>query len=90
MRFIYSKHWIIKQKDRSKITDDLLEFCILHSQIIKDKHWEDAYNAITRIPPSNRLLKVVYKIKAKEIKILTDMITNKILGSGGKTLVGSH
>ena len=26
----------------------------------------------------------------KEIKILTDLITNKILGSGGKTLVSSH
>ena len=34
--------------------------------------------------------KAVMQNLEKEIKILTDLITNKILGSGGKTLVGSH
>ncbi|HLC56130.1 MAG TPA: DUF4258 domain-containing protein [Candidatus Nanoarchaeia archaeon] len=71
MNFEYSIHWIRKRKERPDITDNAVEYCIQNSDKLKDKYWEDAYNAIARIPPSNRLLKVVYKTKGKTIKILT-------------------
>jgi len=42
---------------------------------MKEKEWFDTYNAISRIPPSGRILKVVYKElyrnKEKVIKIIT-------------------
>jgi len=38
---------------------------------LKDRDWSDAFNAITRVPPSGRVLKVVYKDKSKVIKIIT-------------------
>jgi hypothetical protein len=71
MPFEYSKHWEIKRRTRSEITLDILEYCIIHSAIIKDKNFSDVLNAITKIPPSGRTLKVVYKIKGKTIKIIT-------------------
>ncbi len=71
MQFEYSKHWLRKRKYRPDITEDVLEYCIQNSNKLNDKYWEDAWNAITRVPPSGRLLKVVYKIKGKTIKILT-------------------
>ncbi len=71
MVFIYSKHWSYKKRYRPDITSDIIEYCIVNSDKIKDKKWLDASNAITRIPPSGRILKVVYKIKGKDIKILT-------------------
>ncbi len=70
MPFIYSKHWMQKRKYRPEITDDIIEYCIQNSEILKDKRWPDAFNAITRVPPSGRILKAVYK-KGKTIKILT-------------------
>ena len=71
MQFQYSKHWLKKRNYRSNINDDILEYCIQNSNKLKDKYWEDAWNAIVRVPPSGRLLKVVYKTKGKTIKILT-------------------
>lgn len=71
MEIIYSKHWIIKKKYRKTITDADIEYAIQHSNILKDKRWVDALNAICRVPPSGRILKVVYKIKGKVYKILT-------------------
>lgn len=71
MHLDHSIHWLKKRKYRSDITDDLIEYCIQNSNKLKDKYWEDALNAITRVPPSGRILKVVYKIKGKSIKILT-------------------
>ena len=71
MDFEYSYHWKKKRHKRKEISDDLIEHCILNSNRLKDKYWEDAFNAISRIPPSGRILKVVYKIKSKTIKILT-------------------
>ena len=59
-----------KRKYRPEITDDIIEYCIQNSEILKDKRWPDAFNAITRVPPSGRILKAVYK-KGKTIKILT-------------------
>lgn len=71
MRFEYSNHWLRKQKYRQDITDDMMEYGIQNSNQLKDKYWEDAWNAIARIPPSGRLLKVVYKKEGKVIKIIT-------------------
>ncbi len=67
----YSKHWKLKKRFRSEITDDLIEYCIQHSDKLKDRKWPDTFNAIYRVPPSGRILKVVYKTKGKTIKILT-------------------
>ncbi len=71
MQFEYSKHWIKKKRYRPDITEDMLEYCVQNSNRLKDKYWEDTWNAISRIPPSGRLLKVIYKHKGKTIKILT-------------------
>jgi hypothetical protein len=67
-----SKHWERKRKYRKDITDDLIEYAIMNSSELSDKFWPDALNAICRIPPSGRILKVVYKkIGRKKIKIIT-------------------
>ena len=71
MKFEYSLHWLKKKTYRSDITEDVLEYCIMNSNKLKDKYWDDAWNAIARIPPSGRILKIVYKTKGKTIKILT-------------------
>lgn len=75
MIFEYSKHWIKQKRFRSEITDDIIEFCITNSEKLKDRKWEDIYNAIFRIHPSGRILKVVYreifKKESKHIKIIT-------------------
>ena len=72
MEFTYSKHWIRKKKYRTKISDYMFEYAITNSDEVRDKHWEDASNAICRIPPSGRILKVVYKrIGKNKYKIIT-------------------
>ena len=72
MHFEYSKHWMKKKEGRRQdIEEHMIEYCLMKSNRIKDRRWGDVYNAITRIPPSARLLKVVYKIEGKNIKILT-------------------
>lgn len=38
---------------------------------MKDRNWEDTYNAITEIPPSGRMLKVVYKKIQHKVFIVT-------------------
>ena len=53
---------ITKLQDSS---DDLIELCINNSDKMKDRKWENAFNAITRIPPSGRILKVITKKEAK-------------------------
>jgi len=68
----YSKHWQLKQQRKKKdITNDMIEYAIHNSRPLKDKHWEDALNAISRIPPSGRILKVVYKISHEKIFVIT-------------------
>ncbi|MBS3144959.1 hypothetical protein J4208_05240 [Candidatus Woesearchaeota archaeon] len=69
--FKNSEHWLRKRKKRQDITEDIIEYGIRNSDRIRDRHWEDVWNAITRIPPSGRTLKVVYKTEGKDIKILT-------------------
>jgi len=72
MGFEYSMHWIKQRKFRPEIKDSDMEYAIQNSAQLKDKYWEDALNAIARIPPSGRILKVVYKkVKSNKIKIIS-------------------
>jgi hypothetical protein len=71
MRFLYSLHWKLKKCQLPNITDDILEYAITHSAQLRDKYWSDAQNAICAIPPSGRVLKVVYKRKGDKFKIVT-------------------
>ena len=71
MGVIDSEHWKKKRKYRKDITDDSIEYAIKNSNELKDKYWEDALNAICRIPPSGRILKVVYRKEKSKIKIIT-------------------
>ncbi|MAG01799.1 hypothetical protein CMI42_00530 [Candidatus Pacearchaeota archaeon] len=75
MKIIYTFHWRRQKRFRLEITDDLIEMCIINSDKLKDRKWDDAYNAISRIPPSGRILKVVYRERfdgeSKTIKIIT-------------------
>ena len=67
----HSSHWKRKRKYRSDISDYMIEYCIQNSNVLKDKDDLTAFNAISRIPPSGRILKVVYKRKGKDLKIIT-------------------
>lgn len=67
----HSNHWKKKRKYRPEITDYIIGYCIQHSAKLRDRKWQDAFNAISRVPSSGRILKVVYKTKGKTIKILT-------------------
>lgn len=72
MKIEYSKHWLKKHEKKKKdITNDKIEYALSNSRILKDKYWEDALNAISRIPPSGRILKVVYKRIQEKIFVIT-------------------
>ena len=71
MQFEYSQHWLKKKKYRQDITDDIIDNCIQNSNKLRDRCWEDVWNAICRVPHAGRTLKVVYKTKGKSIKMLT-------------------
>ena len=72
MNIEYSKHWIKKQQNKRKdITNDMIEFAIENSEILKDKYWKNTLNAISMIPHSGRTLKVVYKRKNQKVFIIT-------------------
>ena len=72
MDIIYSDHWCKKHaKKRKDITEDMIEFALKNSRESGDKYWEDAFNAISRIPPSGRILKVVYKKSKEKVFIIT-------------------
>jgi hypothetical protein len=71
MKIEHSYHWKKQRKYRPEITDDIIELCIINSEKLKNKKWENAFNAITRIPPSGRILKVVYREESKNIKVIT-------------------
>ncbi len=72
MQIVYTTHWLEKRKRRRKdISGWIIKYCIMKSPKIKDRRWKYVYNAICRIPPPNKLLKVVYKEKGKDIKIIT-------------------
>lgn len=72
VKFEYSRHWKQKREVRKDITDDLIEYAIQQSNMLRDKDWPDAFNAVCRVPPMGRILKVVYKRVGKDtIKIVT-------------------
>ena len=72
MEIVYSKHWLKKHiKKRKDITNDMIEYAIKNSGEMKDRYWKDALNAISKIPPSERILKVVYKKQKEKIFIIT-------------------
>ena len=72
MEIVYSKHWLKKHVNKKKdIGNDDMEFAIKNSREMKDRNWEDTYNSISRIPPSGRILKVVYKKLKGKIFIVT-------------------
>ena len=71
MQLTYSHHWKKKEKYRADITEAMIEYCIQHAQRIRDKHWHDLLNAIAPVPPSRRMLKVVYQPEGKTIKVIT-------------------
>lgn len=72
MKYVYSSHWKHKSKIRKEITIDLIEYAIQNSNELRDKHWPDASNAVCRVPPMGKILKVIYKrIEKDKIKIIT-------------------
>ena len=72
MEIEYSKHWLKKHTKKKKdITNDAIEYAIKNSGEMKDKYWKEAFNAISRIPPSGRILKVVYRKSNTKIFIIT-------------------
>ena len=72
MEIEYSKHWLKKRtKKRKDITNDAIEFALKNSRELNDKYWTGAFNAISRIPPSGKILKVVYKKSKGKIFIIT-------------------
>ena len=72
MQFVDSKHWKKRKLYRKDITDEFIIYAIESSSILRDKYWSDALNAICRISPSGRLLKVIYKrISKDKVKIIS-------------------
>ena len=72
MEVIYSKHWLRKHiKKKKDITNEVIEYALKNSREMKDRNWEDTFNIISRIPPSGRMLKVVYKRIKGKIFIVT-------------------
>ena len=37
----------------------LIEYAVNNSNMLTDQYWENALNAICRVPPSGRILKVI-------------------------------
>ncbi len=72
MKIEYSRHWLNKNsKKRKDITGDIIEYALNNSQILNDKYWKDALNAISRIPPSGRILKIFYRKTENKLLIIT-------------------
>lgn len=76
MKIVYSKHWERKRGKRKNIMHSQIEYALQNSNVLKDKHWEDALNAIYRVPPQGRILKVVYKREKGNYKIITAFYLN--------------
>ncbi|MFQ5648068.1 MAG: hypothetical protein ACE5FW_02420 [Candidatus Aenigmatarchaeota archaeon] len=72
MKLTHSEHWKRKRCYRKDVTDALIEYAITNSGALRDRYWINALNAICRVPPSGRILKVVYrKLGKDEVKIIT-------------------
>ncbi len=70
MRLEHSLHWKQKRFIRKEITDDIIEYALYHSSVMRDKKWPDALNAICRIPSVGRTIKIVYRSSGKETFII--------------------
>jgi len=72
MELEYSEHWKRKRKYRKDIADGYIRYAIINSHALTDRYRENTLNAVCRIPPSGRILKVVYRKLAKDkVKIIT-------------------
>jgi len=71
MKLEHSVHWKLKKRKRKDIVDDLIEYAIRFSPVFCDKNWEGVFNAVYRIPPMGRTLKVVYRRMGDRFKIIT-------------------
>ncbi len=72
MELILSNHWKLQRKFRPDITDEAIIYAIMNSDELEDKYWPDALNAVSRVPPTGKILKVVYKrISIGKVKIIT-------------------
>ncbi|MBI4177336.1 MAG: hypothetical protein HY516_03120 [Candidatus Aenigmarchaeota archaeon] len=72
MELTLSNHWKLQQKFRPDITDEAITYAIINSDELKDRHWPDALNVISKVPPTGKILKVVYKrISIGKVKIIT-------------------
>ena len=78
----HESHIIIQ--DATKQAQKLKEEKISQLLVILNKEKEESFRKIEEEK------KVVMQKLEKEIKMLTDLITNKILGTGEKTLVSLH
>ena len=73
MEIVESFHWQKKKKFRKNIEDYMIEHVIASSKgFEKDKHHENALNAIGVVPQTGRKLKVVFRWFGKEkVKLIT-------------------
>lgn len=72
MELEHSAHWLKKRTYRNDITDAVITYAIANSAQLKDKRWENTLNAVCRVPPSGRIVKVVYRKLAKnKVKVIT-------------------
>lgn len=69
---MHSNHWQRKRPFRPSIGDEIIEYAVINSKALRDRHYVDRLNAIAQIPPSGRRLKVIYKKLAKDkIRVIT-------------------
>ena len=72
MQIKHSDYWKRKKSFRPDVSDDFIEYAIQNSATLKDRNWEDLFNAIARVPTTGRKLKVVYRRKGKNnIEVIT-------------------
>ena len=73
MKIEESFHWKMKKRFRLDIEDYMIEYAVSNPlKIQKDRHHENALNAIARIPQNGRTLKVVFrKTGVEKIKLIT-------------------
>ncbi len=73
MEIIESLHWQEKKKFRKNIENYMVEYAITYAaEFQKDKHHENALNAVCTIPQTGRTLKVVFRWVGKEkVKLIT-------------------
>ena len=60
-----------KGPGRPDVTNHAIEFVVNHARAVPDRRWPDARNAIARVPPSGRRLKVVFKPQRDAIFVIT-------------------